>query len=180
MNPLRPEADVEISARSGMLRVTVHPKTHWLLMLVQVAVIAFFSLYLYRGWTGISLLFRGLLLWAVACAVTAWFYQLSGSELIEIDSQKMTIRKNILGWERTSEYPLEDCSELEWREPREDDYYGLQCKVGWKTVRFGEYVSEARAIEILTVLQRQLPEIADKMLKGPDSSKKHFTTLGLS
>jgi hypothetical protein len=178
-NPFKQDAQVEVSTTSGMLRVAVHPKTHWLLMFVSAASIFIFGVFLYRAWAATPPLSRGLSLLAVVSAVVAWFYQLSESEVIEIDSQALTIRKNVLGWDRTSIYPTRDCGELQWREHSEDDHFGLQCKVGWKTIRFGD-VSEDKAVEILTILQRDLPDIAQAMLVSPDSSKKHFTTLGLS
>lgn len=179
-NSLKQEAQVEISTLSGMLHVTVHPKTHWLLMLVEVAIIVILDVSLFREWAAISLLFRGLLLWGTIAAVIAWFYQLSGSEVIEIDPQYLSLHKSVLGWDRTSKYRIGDCRELEYREQGENDRFGLQCKVGWKTIRFGEYISEDKAIEILTLLQREFPDIAEKLLATPDSSKKHFMVLGLS
>ena len=180
MNPFNQEADVEISATSGTLRVTVHPKTHWFLMLVEVAIVASLVMSLYRDWDRMTLLPRGLLLWAIAGAVVAWFYQLSGSEIIEFDAQKLIIRKDILGWQRNREYSIEDCHELEWREKKgKSGRCGLQCKVGWRTVTFGEYVSDEKAIEILAVLQNQLPDLAQKLLVTSDPTKKHFTTLDL-
>jgi hypothetical protein len=181
MNPFKQEADVEISATSGTLRVTVHPKPNWFLMLVEVAVVAFFVVSLHNDWHRMTLLPRGVWLWAIASAVVAWFYQLSGSEIIEFDAQKLTIRKDILGWQRTREYSIEDCHELEWREEKgKNGKCRLQCKVGWRTVTFGEYVSDEKAIEVLTVLQGQLPDLAQKLLVSPDFTKKHFTTLNLS
>jgi hypothetical protein len=60
----------------------------------------------------LTLCYEGLLIWAVAGAPTARFYQLSGSEIIEIDSRKRVISKDVLGWPRTREYSIQDCREI--------------------------------------------------------------------
>ena len=88
--------------------------------------------------------------------------------------------KQILGWNRTTEYSVSDCRELQWHTQSEGDSYGLQCKVGWRTVKFGEYISEDEAIDVLTALQSNLPDVAQRICAMPNTSKKHFTTLGLS
>lgn len=124
---------------------------------------------------------RALLIWVMAGAVVAWFYQLSGSEVVEFDAQKVSISKNILGWTRTSEYLLNRCRELEWRDATSDgDSSGLQCKVGWRTVKFAKNISDDEATEILRALQKNLPEVATHLCAMPGSGKKHFTTLNLS
>ena len=112
-------------------------------------------------------------------AALGLLYQLSGTEVIECDAQKLTVCKEVHGWERKREYRVEDCSELEWTEGTEDKHQGLRCKVGWRTVAFGEHLSENQAIEILTALQRTLPETVQKMCSYPEG-KKHFITLGLT
>jgi hypothetical protein len=112
----------------------------------------------------------------MCCALVAWFYQLSVSEVIEFDANGMRIRKDILGWERLREYRIEDCRSLEPHVKDEGDQYGLQCKVNWRTVRFAEYISEDQANEVLVALQRELPDVAGKL----ESSPMHFTTLDLN
>jgi hypothetical protein len=96
--------------------------------------------------------------------------------VVEFDATGIRIRKDILGWERMREYRIADCRSLEPHVKDEGDAYGLQCKVGWRTVRFGEYISEDQANEVLAALQRELPEVAAKLEAGPT----HFTTLGLN
>ena len=125
------------------------------------------------------MLWRGVSAWAVLADVVAWFYQLSGSEAIEFGAQKLAICKEVLGWERRSEYPIETCTELQWGESGEGDHGGLQCKVGWRKIRFGEYILEDQANEILEALQRTLPDVAQKMGAMPGDHKSHFITLGL-
>lgn len=178
MNPFKQESEIEVSTTSGMLRISVHPRVNRLWMIIEIVITGTVAYWFYRGWSTYSTLIRIFAAWCFVGAIIAWFYKLSGSELIEIDDRHLTIRKTVLGWERTSEYPTEDCRGLQIRERNEDEY-GLQCKVGWRTVPFGEYISEAKAEEILTLLQRDLPTVADRMLlQRPD--KEHFTTLRLN
>ena len=171
---------VEIVALSGTLRVTVNPRPAWAPLFIEALVAVFFGVMVFRGWGSMALGYRILLVWAAASAVIAWFYQLSGSEVVEFDARKISISKQIFGWNRTTEYSVNDCRELQWHTQSEGDSYGLQCKVGWRTVKFGEYISEDEAIDVLTALQSNLPEVAQRMGAMPDASKKHFTTLGLS
>ncbi len=114
-----------------------------------------------------------------ASTVLGLIYQMSGTEVFEFDAEKLTISKGVHGWERKREYPVKDCSELEWMEGSEDKHAALKCRVGWKTITLGEYISEAQAIEILTALQRTLPDVAQIMCSFPEG-KKHFISLGLN
>ena len=174
------DATVDMTAASGVVRVTITPPRPWLFMLFEAAGIATFSLFVYRSWAKLGAIFRYLLAWGAASAVVGWFYQLSGSEIIEFDAQGIRIVREILGWPRTSAYSIEQISELEWNERSGEDSYGLKCKVGWRTVRFGRNLSEQQATEIFTKLQESLPEVAHKLGATAETAKKHFTTLGLS
>ena len=86
-----------MKALSGVVRVTVTPKPAWILLLVEGGGILIFSLYALRGWASMPLWNRALLIWIIAGAIVAWFYQLSGSEEVEFDAQKVSISMNILG-----------------------------------------------------------------------------------
>jgi hypothetical protein len=169
-------AKVDIVAASGILRVAVSPKPHWLWMLFEAVFLVGFSAYATRYWAPMLTMLRVLFVWVIGGAVVGWFYQLSGSEVIEFDAKGLRIRKDIVGWERLSEYRIEDCSALETHVKGEGDEFGLQCKVGWRTVRFAEYVSEDQANEVLAALQRELPEVAGKLEAAPTN----FTSLGLN
>ena len=63
-----------------------------------------------------SLLFHVLFIWGIVTAFLALIYQLSVTQVVEFDSQRITVCKEIRGWERKKEYRVEDCSELEWSE----------------------------------------------------------------
>lgn len=106
------------------------------------------------------------------------WYQLFGEEIIEFDSQKLTVRKGVHGWERKREYQIEECRELEWESDSEGNPAALKCRVGWRSITFGKYLSEDNAHEILTALQRNLPDVAQKICAYP-GGKEHFLTLGL-
>jgi hypothetical protein len=187
MNVFKQERAVEVSATSGMLRVTVHPKTHWFLMLFEAAGIVFFGLFIFRGWTAMSLWFRCLLLWGVASALLAWFYQLSGAEIIEFDAQKSlsaktssagigcrntrwTIAVSLNGGNKAKATITECNAKL----------VGELLSLGNTCQKFGEYMSEDDAIEVLTALQNYLPDVARKLGASRADGKKHFTTLDLS
>jgi hypothetical protein len=159
--------------------VTVHRNPQWLLVLLEAALIFGFSGYFFRAWHGLSFITRAIFLWGEIAGIIGWVYQLTGSEIIEFSSQKLTIRKDILVWQRIRENRIEDCSALGVHEQSEGDNYALQCKVRWRTIRFGQYLSESQAIEVLTALQRELPDVAQKLGTSTEG-KKHFLTLGLS
>jgi hypothetical protein len=173
------QTKLDIVAVSGILTATIHPNPHWLWMALEAILIVFFSRYTFRDWQGLSIVTRALFLWGDIAGIIAWFYQLSGSEIIEFDARQLRIRKDIFGWDRVREYKIEECSSLEVHEQGEGDHFGLQCKAGWKTLRFGEHLSEEQAIEILTALQRELPEVAQR-LSSSTEDKKNFVTLDLS
>ena len=133
----------------------------------------------YRNWGSMSQLFRVLFISGTLSGAAALMFQLSGTEIIEISSEKLTVRKGIHGWERKREYSIKECRELQWMQGAEDTPQSLQFKNAWRTVTLGENLSEDQAIEILTALQQSVPEAAQQLCSYPDG-KKHFITLGLS
>ena len=173
------EPKVEIVAASGRLRVTIQPKPSLFLMLFEAAGIIVCLVIAIREWSVLSYLLRALLAWVECSTVVAWFYQLSGSEEVEFDSQKLTVRKNTFAWQGTKEYSVLDCRELEWEAPSKHERQGLKCKSGWRTIHFGDYVSEVQANQIMTALQETLPDVFRTMGPMP-SFGKSFVTLGLS
>jgi hypothetical protein len=175
--PAGPKVDVEVC--SGMVRATVHPRPHWLGILVVLGVAVFFARILQHDWTDLALWIRALLLWGVVSTVPLLVYQFFGEEIIEFDSQKLTIRKGVRGWERKREYQIQDCRELGWEEGGEDTNDGLKLKVGWRSISFGEYLSEDNAIAIMKALQNNLPNVAQKICAYP-GGKELFITLGLN
>ena len=178
MGPSTAGTRIRIVPSSGMLRVTIPPRRSWL-SLLEIAVFLVVVVWVYGFWSRISPLFHVLLIWGFVSAALALIYQLSVTQVVEFDSQRMTVCKEIHGWERKKEYKIEGCSELEWSEGSEGECEALKCKVGRRTVKVCQDVSEAESIQILTALQRSLPEIAQKVCSYPDF-KEHFLTLGLN
>ncbi len=171
MNPLRRSAKVEIAVVSGTLRVAVRPSPHWLSILFQAAIIALFGVLSLRSWQTESLLVRIATVAVVIGGIAGWFAQLFGfSEEIEFDQKGLRIRTETFGWERTREYPIEHCSDLQVQDLTSDPH-GLQCRLGWRTIEFGDYLSEQQAIEVLSALQDALPDVAPKLLPSVDITK---------
>jgi hypothetical protein len=179
MGPSKAGTRIRIVSSSGMLRVTIPPRRSWLLILLEIAVFLAGVIWVYGFWTRISPLFHVLFIWGFVSAALALIYQLSVTQVVEFDSQRMTLCKEINGWERKKECKIEECSELEWSEGSEGEREALKCKVGRRTVKVCQDVSEAESIQILTALQRSLPEVAQKVCSYPDF-KEHFLTLGLN
>jgi hypothetical protein len=169
---------VDIVAGSGMLRVTIHPRRDLLAGLAALVWDAIFIVILYQFWLRIPFSFR--VIWIAILFVTllSLVYEFLGEEILEFDSQKLSICKGVHGWERKREYPIEQCSNLGWGQGRKGGPY-LACSVGRTSIKFGRRLSEAAANEILTVLQRTLPGVAQKVCSYP-GSKEHFVTLGLN
>jgi hypothetical protein len=169
---------IGVISSSGLLRVTIPPRRSWLLILLEIVVFLVVLIWVYGLWAKMSLLFHVLFIWGFVTASLAMIYQLSVTQVIEIDSQRIMVCKEIHGWERKKEYGVEDCSELEWSEGSEHQPAMLKCKVGWRTVKVCEDLSEDESIEILTALQRSLPNVAQIICSYP-KSKEHFLTLGI-
>ena len=126
------------------MRVTAQPRPNApLLLLEAIGIIVFGSITVHQ-WPYLSLLTRAFFVWGDIAGITAWLYQLSGTVEIQFDAQNLTICKNTLGWERRRQYQTASCSELEWwPQSEESHHFALRCKVGWRTIGFGDYVSES-------------------------------------
>ena len=171
MNSLKQHATVEILVVSGSLRIVVRPSPGWLSMLFQAAIIALFGLLSLRSWQSEPLLVRIPTVAVVIGGIGGWFAQLFGfSEEIEFDQKSLRVRTESFGWERTREYPIEQCSDLQVQDLTGDPH-GLQCRIGWRTIEFGDYLSEQQAIEVLSALQDALPEVVPKLLHSVDITK---------
>ena len=170
---------IEISTSSGMLRVNVHPARSWPLIVLEAGMLTAFAVLTYEYWGKISHLFRALLAVVIALSPIELVLQWSEVETIEIDSDKITLCRDIRGWERRREYRIKECRELEWMEGSEDRPQRLQFKTGWKSITFGRNLTETQGIQVLTALQQVLPDVAQQLCSYPEG-KKHFITLGLS
>jgi hypothetical protein len=101
-------------------------------------------------------------IWLFAGAALGLFYQLFVTQAIEFDPQRMTVRKEIRGWERKKKYRVDDYTDLEWSADSEDEHEALKCKVGWRRITVCPDVPEIESIEILTALQRSWPDVAQR------------------
>jgi hypothetical protein len=167
---------IEIITSSGLLRVIIRPSLHWFWALVELGGIVFFAQFTARNWHTLSGFSRLLLLFGLGFAALSLIYVQTGREIIEFAPQRLTIVKDMHGWERKKEYGIEDCTELQVHDGSESHHNGLECKVKWRRITFGRNISENEAAEILAALQTTLPAVAKKLC----SFQEHFTTLRLS
>lgn len=99
-------------------------------------------------------------------------------EAIEIGERGIRIDREIFGWHRISEFPIEQCSDLDLQTNKEDSRR-LQFRLGkWRTIEFGNYMSKEQAERVRDTLADSLPETARKLLRSLDITK-HWTTLDL-
>ena len=132
-------------------------------------------------WSRKALFSRALTAFIVIAAVADLAYQMAGSETIEFSGDGLLIRNNYFGWGRARQYPLGKCSGLSSRpDDRRKVDYALECKVGWKKVRFGKYLGGEQAREVLSELQRYLPDVAQKMGLSAISVRSRATRMGIS
>jgi hypothetical protein len=174
------KAEVEIVVASGALRVSICPRpTLGLLLTTAGLIVAFVAISAHSWWQSPTLVRIGEAI-AVLGAVVAWFAQLSGSEeQIEIGQQGIRISRDILGWNSVSEFPIEQCSDLDVQSDSERSGR-LQFRFGkWRTIEFGNHISNEQAEKVLDALADSLPEIARQLLPSLDITK-HWTTLDLN
>jgi hypothetical protein len=178
MDVFKRSAKIEIAASSGILRVTVPPARSWLLILAAIAADVVFVAMTYSSWSQMPLWLRLFIIWALISGAVGLVFQLFVTQIIEFDALRLTVCKDIHGWERKHEYQIANCCELEWVRPSEGRPGGLQCKIEWRKILVGKGLSEDEAFEILAALQTNLPGVAQKLCSYPNT-KDHFITLGL-
>lgn len=137
-----------------MLRVTIRPGRTWPFLLLEIGGLIIFAVLAYQSWTRVSQEFRGVFILAVLAGAAELMFQLSGIEIMEVNASKIMLTKDVHGWERKREYEIKECRELEWIEGTEDKSQRLQLKTGWRTITFGNNLTENQAIQILTALQQ--------------------------
>lgn len=149
-------AEMDIVAEPGKMRITLrsNPRAH--LIHIAVAVVA-------------PILQSGLVL------ATLWD-SLAALETIEIDDQKLVIRRENLGWTRTSEYDIDKCTDFRANERQSWMFStALRCKAGERVINFGQDMSYDQVAHVISELKRNLPHAADQLLMRTD-----ITTLNLS
>ena len=162
---------MDIVAEPGTMRVTLRSNPRARLIHIAVAVAALIlGVILIVGGEGTSSAFAfGFVL------VTLWS-SVAASETIEIDNQKLVVRRKNLGWTRTSEYDIDKCTDFRANE-RQNWLFStaLWCKVGERTINFGQDMSYEQVAQVILELKRNLPHAADQLLMRTD-----ITTLNLS
>jgi hypothetical protein len=173
-------AEVEIVIASGVLRVSVRPHPKPFSLLMTAAVIIFFVAMSILSWRQSALVERILEIAAVVGGAFGLLQQVSGSEEeIEIGERGIRISREIFGWNKISEFPTEQCSDLDLQTDKEDSRQ-LQFRLGkWRTIEFGNYMSKDQAEKVLDTLADSFSELARKLLPSLDITK-HWTTLNLN
>ena len=154
-------ADMDIVAEPGTMRISLRSSPRACLIHFAVTVVALILACLTAAW--------GVL------AVTSWD-SLAESETIEINNQKLVIRRKNLGWTRTSEYDIDKCTDFRANE-RQTWWFptALWCKAGEQRIAFGQDMSYDQVAQVISELKRNLPHAADQLLMRTD-----ITTLNLS
>lgn len=178
---LRLSAKMEVAYISGALRVTIEHEISPVRLLLDAAILVWIVWGEWGSWGRHTLVSRAIFVLVTIGALVDLAYQLTGSEALEFSPQGLKIQFNYFGWERIREFPIEKCSQLSWQpdESRQGEY-ALGCKVGWRKIRFGKYLNQTQAWEILSELQKYLPNVAQKMGMSGGQEKSHYTRLGLS
>ena len=154
-------ADMDIVAEPGTMRISLRSSPRACLIHFAVTVVALILACLTAAW--------GVL------AVTSWG-SLAESETIEINNQKLVIRRKNLGWTRTSEYDIDKCTDFRANE-RQNWIFStaLRCKVGEHAINFGQDMSYDQVARVILELKQNLPHAGDQLLMRTD-----ITTLNLS
>jgi hypothetical protein len=169
---------IEVSTSPGIVRVAVHPARSWPLFLF-ICVILALSIGIDEHWARIWSALGVFLILAFVWNVVRFLFRFLGTETVEINATKISLRKDILGWYRIREFHVEECRELEWKNGSEDEDQSMQFKVGRKMITFAHGLTEDQSLSIFGALQDTLPSVAQQLCSYPEK-ESHFITLGLS
>jgi hypothetical protein len=161
-------AKIDLVESSGMLCVNVDPRCHWLAGLVVFGGGVFFGGVLYRFWPGLPVAIRVVWIGVLISALLSLVYETFGNEVIKVDAKNLMIRKGIRGCERRRKYQINECRDLEWNAGRGHSH--LACRVGRREIKFGSRLTEDDGNEIMSALQRTLPDVAQKICAPPMAS----------
>ena len=129
-------------------------------VVLELAIAAGFVFLLCRDWQRLTPSFRIYLIGLAVVVACGLAYETAVTEIIEFGPQFLTITKDFHGWDKTQQYPIGACSDLEWERASED-------------------LTEAQSVEILVALEDHAPSVAQKLCAYP-RVKDHFLTLGLT
>lgn len=174
------KAEVKIDVVSGVLRVRVRPRPTALSLVVNAIIIVVFGAASLASWQHTAWLMRACETLVLAGSVFAWFQKLSGfEEEIEIGEHRIRINREVFGWHKVSEFPIEKCSDLDLQTDSKDSRQ-LQFRFGrWRTIEFGYSMSKEQAEQVIDALADSLPDVARRLLPSLDITKA-WTTLNLN
>jgi hypothetical protein len=178
MKLFQPTKRTNIVFSSGTLCVSIPPRRSWAWLSIEIVALAAIVITAYVLWPITSSLLHALFVGVIVTDCLSALYRLSVTQSIQFDSLYIAKCKDFRGWERRSRYKVEDCAELEWSTGTEHSPAGLNCKVRLRTIKLFEDLSETESIEILTALQKYLPEVAQKVCSYPQS-REHFLSLNI-
>ena len=124
---------MQLAETSGMLSVRIDPKPQAWSALFVLGVDAAMGSAIYRYWLVLPGAMRVTSVAFLVIALLGLLYDFFGEEIIEFDSQKLSIRKGIHGWEGKREYDIRECRDLEWQAGNKGSSH-LICKAGWRRV----------------------------------------------
>ena len=177
----RQTAKMEITYISGILHVEIDHDLNFIRLCLDGAIFAWIVWGETSVWSRSSLFSRGVVILVFFTTLGDLVYQVTGSEIIEFSTNGLKRVTTYFGWRTVRDYEISQCGELTW-EPRVDQHHdlALECKVGWKRVRFGKYLSETQAQQLLSDLQNYLPDVAAKMGMTKEDRRSSMTRLNLS
>ncbi|HJU10809.1 MAG TPA: hypothetical protein VJ728_08025, partial [Candidatus Binataceae bacterium] len=80
--------------------------------------------------------------------------------------------RDTFGWHKASEFPIEQCSDLDLQTGKEDSRR-LQFRFRkWRTIEFGNYISKEQAEKVLDTLADSLPDLARRLLPSLDITQQ--------
>ena len=171
------EPTVDVSTSSGLVRIVIHPARSWPLFLF-ICVILALSIAIDEHWARIWSALGVFLLLAFVWNVVRFLFRFLGTETVEVNATKISLRKDVLGWYRIREFEIQECRELEWTNGSEDEEQGMQFKVDRKIITFAYGLTEDQSLPIFGALQQTLPAVAQQLCTYPEK-KSRFITLGL-
>jgi uncharacterized membrane protein len=170
--------EIEMLGGCGSLQVNIRPVMGpaFYLEIATLAVILLF------GWKTLPATFHDhpidTTCFFAALLSTLW-YQITGSEEIEFDPQRLVVRKNLAWGPQTREYRLDTCDALEVLDEKKDGPDRFSLNAAGRTVSFGRNLSVEQAYKVLDELKKALPDVSYRLLQNGDYFSKRLTLLNL-
>jgi len=110
--------------------------------------------------------------WTVggAFAIYTWLWNIKGKEIIIINSEEISYKKDLFGFGRSREYTLAEIKDMRvidkpsgfWGSQSYNDFWGFSVGVigfdyGYKTYKIGNSIDEAEAKHIINEISQRFP-----------------------